>query len=246
LLAHDDAELPDVAQRAFAADCRRRADDVPLAYLVGEREFYGLALKVTPAVLVPRADTETLVDWALQVLGDGLAGRSAPRVIDLGTGSGAIALAIKKRWPSGIVCACDSSAAALDVARLNAHTLGLDVEFALSDWWAALASRRFDLVVGNPPYIAGNDLHLQALRHEPTVALSPGTGGLEAIDCIIEGAPQHLLPLGWLMLEHGHDQADAVCQRLRRAGFVAVQSRTDLAGHRRCSAGRLNRVATGT
>jgi len=244
LLAHDDAEFPDEVKERFTQNCHRRADAVPLAYLIGRREFSGLTLQITPAVLVPRPDTETLVDWALEVLSGEAFGQGAPSIVDLGTGSGAIALALKHRWPAAAVGACDRDSAALRVARLNARSLGLDVEFVLSDWWSAWATRRFHLAVCNPPYIAAADAHLHALRHEPVAALSPGPSGLEAIEQIIEAAPAHLLPGGWLMLEHGQDQADAVCQRLQRAGLRRVQSKTDLAGHRRCSGGRVEPPAT--
>ncbi len=239
LIAHDDAELPAEAERRFATDCQRRADAVPLAYLVGHREFCGLMLHITPDVLVPRPDTETLVDWAGEILSCKPPDHGETRVVDLGTGSGAIALALKHRWPAASISACDSDAAALGVAQLNARRLGLEIEFLLSDWGASLVGRRFHLVLSNPPYIAGDDPHLHALRHEPAAALSPGPTGMEAIDAIVRTAPTHLLPGGWLMLEHGHDQADAVCQRLHAAGFGQVQSRFDLAGLRRCSGGRI-------
>ncbi len=245
LMAHDDAGLPDEIEQRFADDCRHRADDVPLAYLVGQREFGGLMLAITPHVLVPRPDTETLVDWASEVLSRELRDQSAPRLVDLGTGSGAIALALKHGWPAAVVSACDSDAAALSVAQRNARALGLEIEFLLSDWWSGWTPRRFHLAVCNPPYIAGADPHLHALRHEPAAALSPGPTGMEAIEPIIEAAPAHLLPNGWLLLEHGHDQADAVCEHLRRAGFDQVQSRADLAGHWRCSGGRIDRRPSG-
>ena len=223
-------------QAAFDAACRRRADGEPLAYLLGEREFHGLLLQVGPAVLVPRPDTETLVDWALQLLGTPLA--QAPEVADLGTGSGAIALALKHRHPAAHVCAVDCSDRALDVARANAARHDLQVEWQQGDWWQPLQGRRFHLVVSNPPYVAGDDPHLAALRHEPALALTPGGDGLAALAHIIQCAPLHLHDGGWLLLEHGHEQAGAVCRLLADAGFEAVQTRADLAGRPRCSGGR--------
>ena len=220
---------------AFAAGCRRRADGEPLAYVLGEREFHGLMLQVSPAVLVPRPDTETLVDWALQLLALPLADN--PEVADLGTGSGAIALALKHRHPAARVCAVDCSAAALDVARANAARHGLQVEWRLGNWWQPLQGRRFHLVVGNPPYVAGNDPHLAALRHEPALALTPGGDGLAALAHIIGGAAPHLHDGGWLLLEHGHDQAGEVCRLLADAGFTGMQTQSDLAGQPRCSGG---------
>ena len=238
LLAHDDSRLTAAQQSAFAADCRRRADGVPLAYLLGEREFHGLVLKVNPAVLVPRPDTETLVEWALQVLAGPLADRADVDVIDLGTGSGAVALAIKHAAARARVCASDCSGAALAVARANARAHRLAVEFVASDWWQSLAQRRFHLALSNPPYIAAGDPHLAALQHEPTLALTPGGDGLSALRKIVKGAPEHLFDGGWLLLEHGHDQAEAVRACLKAAGFGSVQTRSDLAGRKRCSGGQ--------
>jgi len=235
LIAHEDAPLTADQQQAFAADCRRRADDVPLAYLLGEREFHGLQLQLSPAVLVPRPETETLVDWGLERLS--LWAQGAPRVADLGTGSGAIALALKHRHQAASVCAVDCSADALAVAAGNAARLGLMVEWLVGDWWQALAGRRFHLVLSNPPYVAADDPHLAALRHEPLLALTPGGDGLGALRRIVHDAGPHLIDGAWLLLEHGHDQADAVRAMLRQAGFATVQTRTDLAGRPRCSGG---------
>lgn len=234
LIAHDDAALTPVQQQAFAAACRRRADGEPMAYLLGEREFHGLMLQVGPAVLVPRPDTETLVDWALELL----AGIEAPQVTDLGTGSGAIALALKHRYPTAQVCAVELSAAALEVAQANAVRLGLTLEVVQGSWWQPLQGRHFHLVVSNPPYVAGHDPHLDALRHEPALALTPGGDGLSALAQIVREAPAHLHAGGWLLLEHGYDQQEAVQQLLTEAGFVAVSTRADLAGRPRCSGGR--------
>jgi release factor glutamine methyltransferase len=218
---------------------RGRAAGEPLAYLLGEREFHGLRLRVTPAVLVPRPDTETLVDWALELLAADFATTPAPQVADLGSGSGAIALALKHRHPGADVCAVELDAAALEVARANAAALGLAVEFIQGDWLQPLAGRRYHLLVSNPPYIAADDPHLAALRHEPRHALTPGGDGLPAIERIVRDAPRHLLSGGWLLLEHGHDQADAVHQRLAHAGFTQLHTRHDLAGRPRCTGGRL-------
>jgi len=236
LIAHDDAALTPAQQQAFSAACSRRAGGEPMAYLLGEREFHGLKLQVSPAVLVPRPDTETLVDWALELLDEA----DAPQVADLGTGSGAIALALKHQHPAACVCAVDFSAEALEVAKANAARLGLALEFVQGDWWQPLQGRRFHLVVSNPPYIADDDPHLDALRHEPALALTPGGDGLAALARIVRDAPAHLQGGGWLLLEHGHDQHAAVQQLLTEAGFVAVDTRADLAGRPRCSGGRLS------
>jgi release factor glutamine methyltransferase len=238
LIAHDDDELSQETASAFKTLCARRAAGEPFAYLVGEREFHGLSLQVSPAVLVPRPDTETLVDWALELLAGELAHRPWPEVIDLGTGSGAIALALKHRHPAARVSAVDLSAEALAVARGNAQRLGLAVDFHAGSWWQPLAGRRFDLVVSNPPYIAGADPHLAALTHEPTLALTPGGDGLDAIRTIVDGSPAHLPPGGWLLLEHGWDQASAVAALLQAAGFETVSTRTDLGGRDRCTGAR--------
>ncbi len=235
LLAHDDATLSTEQTTLLRACFGRRASGEPLAYLLGEKEFHGLMLHVDSNVLVPRPDTEVLVDWALELL----AGLEHPSVIDLGTGSGAIALAVKHAHPAAAVVATDVSAAALEVARANAGWLALHVEFVEGSWWQAAAHRRFSLVLSNPPYIAGGDQHLAALSHEPTLALTPGGDGLDALRCIVAGAAVHLEPGGWLLLEHGFDQADAVQALLRAQGFVSVQTRRDLAGQPRCSGAHL-------
>ena len=235
LLAHGEHPIDPALALRFEAHCARRADGEPVAYLLGEKEFHGLRLKVDRAVLVPRPDTETLVDWALELLA---AAPARPAVADLGTGSGAIALALAHARPHARVCAVDVSLAALAVARANGRQLGLDVEWLHSDWWSALAGRRFDMVVSNPPYIAADDPHLPALRHEPGLALTPGGDGLDALRTLIACAPAHLRPQGWLLVEHGHDQAEAVRELLKRWGFTATTSRNDLAGRPRCSAGQ--------
>lgn len=236
LIAHDDAALDATAATRFEAALRRRAAGEPLAYLLGEKEFHGLHLQVDARVLVPRPDTELLVDWALEFL-HRRAG-PAPRVLDLGTGSGAIALAVKRGCPAAQVVATDVSAGSLEVARANADRLGLELEFAHGAWWQPVAGRQFDLVLSNPPYIRADDAHLNALAHEPQAALSPGPSGLEALAAIAEGAPPRLAADGWLLLEHGFDQAADVRALLERHGFGKVTTRCDLAGHPRCSGGR--------
>ncbi len=243
LLAHgDDALAGDHAVR-FEALAARRAAGEPFAYLVGEREFHGLTLAVNNAVLVPRPDTETLVDWALALLQGELRDMVAPAVLDLGTGSGAIALALKNGCPRGRVWAGERSADALAVARANAARLGLDVRFALGDWWDALAGEAdvptFDLVVSNPPYIAADDPHLAALTHEPLSALVAADNGLADIARIAAGARDRLRAAGWLLFEHGWEQAAAVQAILRRAGFGDVETRMDIEGRARCTGGRL-------
>lgn len=235
LLAHDDTLLTEPEHQQVEHLIRRRAAGEPLAYLTGEKEFHGLTLQVTPAVLIPRPDTETLVDWALSLL---QSATQAPRVLDLGTGSGAIALALKHRHPTAIVTAVDASEDALQVAARNARRLGLDIHFRHGDWWQGLEEERFDLVVSNPPYIALGDEHLPALRHEPTLALTSGADGLDALRTIASGAPPHLSRTGWLLMEHGHDQAEPVRELLSAAGFGSVQTRQDLAGIGRCSGGQ--------
>jgi len=237
LIAHDESLLPPDVEAAWHDDLARLADEVPLAQLLGEQEFHGLTLRIGTDVLVPRADTEALVGWAIERLA-GHAGHAAPEVIDLGTGSGAIALALAHACPAARLTATDASAAALALAGENAQRLGLALDLAAGSWWQAVPGRRFDLVVSNPPYIAADDPHLRALRHEPALALTPGGDGLDAIRAITAGAPQHLRPGGWLLLEHGWDQADAVRELLHAVGLTEVDSRRDLGGRWRCSGGR--------
>jgi release factor glutamine methyltransferase len=233
LLAHDTDEVTAPQQDAYRSLCERRATGEPLAYIVGQKEFHGLVLHVDARVLVPRPDTETLVDWALEIL----APLDAPRVIDLGTGSGAIALAIKKELPDAAVDGVDASEGALQVAASNARRLGLEVKFQQGSWLDGI-EERFDLVVSNPPYVAAADPHLPALRHEPLQALASGPDGVDDIRAIVAQAPHRLVTGGWLLLEHGHDQAAAVRALLQVAGFAYVASRRDLAGIERCSGGK--------
>lgn len=236
LLAHGDTMFDAATQDAVCNLFARRAAGEPLAYLVGEREFHGLLLRVTPDVLIPRPDTETLVDWAIERLVD----LPASAVLDLGTGSGAIALALKHAQPAAQVHGSDASASALAVARTNGSRLGLQVTWHLGDWWRALdPNLRFDLVVANPPYITPGDPHLAPLRHEPLTALVAQRAGLADIESIVEGAPTRLAPTGWLLLEHGFDQAAAVCECLLQSGFEKIETRIDLGGQPRVSGGRL-------
>jgi len=232
LIAHDHEAISDAASQRYLAFCSRRMAGEPVAYLTGTKEFWSLPLAVDARVLVPRPDTETLVEWALQLL----QGRAAPRVIDLGTGSGAIALAIQSARPDARVEAVDRSADALEVARDNAQRLELPVLLRQASWLAG--AERYDLIVSNPPYVAAGDPHLAALRHEPLEALVAGPDGLDDLRAIIAAAPSHLLPGGWLLLEHGHDQAQDVRALLAAAGLADAASRSDLAGIARCSGAR--------
>lgn len=237
LLAHADAELDPAIRSLFDSDCRKRADGVPVAYLTGWREFHGLALSVTPSVLVPRPETETLVDWAIDILRGDLGNHPAPAVIDLGTGSGAIGLAVAASCPRTIVTATDLSNDALAVAGSNMRRLQLPLRLRQGSWWQAVPGERFDLALANPPYVAAGDRHLAALRHEPVAALVAPQAGLEALRSIIVEATDHLC--GWLLLEHGWDQAQAVRGLLREAGFRSIKTRPDASGHARCTGGRI-------
>jgi release factor glutamine methyltransferase len=243
LLAHDDAALEASRAVAFEALAVRRAAGEPLAYLVGEREFHGLALAVGPAVLVPRPDTETLVDWGLELLAQApLAQAVRPAVVDLGTGSGAIALALKHGCPRAAVWAVERSAPALALAAANARRLALDVRFAAGDWWAALppadGAPAFDLVVSNPPYIAADDPHLAGLAFEPRDALVAAADGLADIARIAADAPSRMADGSWLLFEHGWTQAEAVARILADAGFGSIATRADIEGRPRCTGGR--------
>lgn len=241
LIANDDAALPSSEAAVFAAWIARRATGEPIAYILGEKEFRGLTFSVNADVLVPRPDTETLVEWALEVLREG---PRNPRFVDLGTGSGAIALAIKNALPQTHVTALDESEAALQVAIANGRRLGLDVTWRHGHWWAAVPSEHFDLAASNPPYIAEGDMHLDALIHEPRTALTAGADGLDDIRLIIKKAKDHLRPGAWLLLEHGYDQRAAVASLLTTAGFIDVQSRMDLAGIARCTGARIPHEVT--
>ena len=228
----------DVQRERFERLVEARAGGMPVAYLLGRRAFWSLDLAVTPAVLIPRPETELLVELALERVPENV----ACGIADLGTGSGAIALALALERPLARVRATDLSTHALDVARSNARRLGLaNIEFAHGDWCDALGDARFDLIVSNPPYIAADDPHLSRgdLRHEPTSALASGADGLDAIRTIVATAPSHLLPGGWLLIEHGWEQATQVRDLLERRGLSSVRSARDIAGHERVSFARL-------
>jgi release factor glutamine methyltransferase len=221
--------------RRYAGLLRRRARGEPVAYLCGEKGFWTLSLKVDASVLVPRPETELLVEWVLQCLPP----ETPSRVADLGTGSGAIALSIAVERPHAQVLATDLSNDALRVARDNARVLGLErVEFRSGCWLEPLADETYDLIVSNPPYIAMGDPHLAELRHEPLMALTDGADGLNAIREIVATAPSRLVSGGWLLLEHGYDQGAAVREVLAAAGFTSIETRRDLGGHERVSGGR--------
>jgi len=237
LYAHADDDLPAQQQAAFDALVQRRIAGEPVAYLTGSREFWSLHLDVSPATLIPRADTERLVELALDRLPRG----QDLQVADLGTGSGAIALAIARERPQAQVVATDASAAALAVACGNASKNNIfNVEFIQGSWFAAVPGRRFDLIASNPPYIAAGDAHLSQgdLRYEPPGALASGADGLDDIRLIAAAAGAHLRDGGWLLLEHGYDQGAAVRALLQAAGFVDVATWQDLAGHDRVSGGQ--------
>jgi release factor glutamine methyltransferase len=237
LAAHGDAALDTDKARAFDALVRRRSAGEPVAYLTGRREFFGLDLEITPDVLIPREETEVLVELALAWLAPG----AAMRVLDLGCGSGAVALAIARERPLASVLGVDVSAAAIELARRNAARLAVaNAAFAESNWFADVGPERFALIVANPPYVAENDPHLRDgdLRFEPPAALVGGHDGLDAIREIVAAAPSHLVPGAGLALEHGYDQAAAARALFAAAGFEAIASARDLAGIERVSYGR--------
>ena len=227
----------DEAQRArYAQQLARREQGEPIAYLLGTQGFWTLDLQVSPAVLIPRPDTELLVEWARDVLPASL----AAEVADLGTGSGAIALAIARERPNARVLATDLSPAALEVAEGNARRNRVaNLRFAHGSWLEPLAGERFDLIVSNPPYIAAGDPHLPALRHEPLSALSDGADGLSCLREIVSGAREHLRAGAWLLVEHGYDQGAAVRELFAQGGYLDVQTRRDLGGNERATGGRL-------
>ncbi len=237
LYSHGDEVLDAATARRFDSLLARRAAGEPVAYLIGRRGFWQFDLQVTPATLIPRADTELLVEQALERMP-----RDRPlRVVDLGTGSGAIALALALERPNARVLATDISADALAVARANAEALGLDrVEFREGSWFDSIAAERFDLIVSNPPYIAADDEHLRQgdLRHEPLSALASGPEGLDALRTIVAGATEHLHPGGWLLVEHGWEQGAAARALLRSGGLQDVTTSRDLEDRDRVTMGR--------
>lgn len=229
--AHPERVLPADVQARFRGFLERRRGGEPVAYIIGRKEFYGLELIVDGDVLVPRPETELLVDLALE--------RQFSSVVDLGTGSGAIALAIKKQRPRARVIAVDASAEALVVARRNADRHGLEIDFRHGRWLEPLAGERVDLILANPPYVTQDDPHLGNLRHEPLIALVSGADGLDAIREIVREAPRHLCPGGWLLIEHGMGQEAAVCALLAQAGLEEVDSCPDLARIPRVAGGKV-------
>ncbi len=233
LIAHPEMALAPEAAGRFAELARRRASGVPIAYLLGVQEFYGHAFAVTTDVLIPRPDTELLVETALRLL----AGHPDARVLELGTGSGCVAISIALARPGLRLAATDRSAPALAVARGNALRLGAMVDWIESDWYAAVDGR-FDLIVANPPYVASGDPHMADLRYEPPSALTAGGDGLDCLRAIIAGAPPHLQASGALLVEHGYDQGAAVRSLMRECRLSEARTLRDLAGHERASLGR--------
>jgi release factor glutamine methyltransferase len=234
LITQSERVLSEAEALGISALLQRRLDGEPVAYILGQREFYGLPFEVSPAVLIPRPETELLVELALERL------PPRGRVLDMGTGSGAIAVALAHTRPDAQASALDVSKDALALAARNAASNGAAVRFLESSWYDAVGSEQFDLIVSNPPYIAAGDRHLSEgdLRFEPTGALTDHADGLSALRTIIGGAARHLPPQGWLLMEHGYDQSEAVRELLRQAGFSEVQSWADLAGIERVSGGR--------
>ena len=235
LAAHGDAALDAQHDAAYAALIQRRAAGEPIAYLAGSREFYGREFAVTSDVLIPRPETELLVESALIAM----RAHAEPRVLELGTGSGCIAITLALECPGARVTAVDVSRGALEVATGNALTLGARVDFVESDWFTALSGQCFDLIVSNPPYIAEGDEHLAQgdLRFEPRGALASGTDGLDALRHILEHAPSHLASGAWVLLEHGYDQAVAVRALLEVHAYRDIAQWRDLAGILRVSGG---------
>jgi len=231
VLAFQEKTLPAEAEGRFLDFVTRRSKGEPVAYILGRKEFYSLDLTVTPAVLIPRPETELLVDLVLA--------RKPASILDMGTGSGAIALALKRHLPGTRVVASDASAAALEVARRNATRLNLDIELRHGRWFEAVAGERFEAVVCNPPYVAAGDPHLAHLQFEPQLAIESGADGLDAMRIVVQEAPAHLLPGGWLLLEHGMGQQEAVRELLEAAGLETTSGWPDLAGIPRVAGGRV-------
>lgn len=239
LLTYPDQVLAPPQIEDFSRLVKRRIDGLPIAYLTGERAFYDLTFKVTEAVLIPRPETELLVELALERIPVD----QPLRVLDLGTGSGAIAITLAKHRPQTQVVAVDVSADALAVSRWNAKNLQVDnLSWVMGSWFDELSTQKFDLIISNPPYVAENDPHLRQgdLRFEPQIALSAGDSGMACIRHIIEVAPKYLVNGGWLFLEHGYDQADECRQLLQRVDFSNICSYPDLAGIMRVSGGQVN------
>jgi release factor glutamine methyltransferase len=231
LAASPEQEIPFEVENAFFDFAERRRKGEPVAYILGRKEFYGLELAVNPSVLIPRPETELLVDLALE--------RTPSSILDLGTGSGAIALALKRHRPGARVVAVDADLSALLAAKRNAAKFALDIDFRHGQWFAPVAGERFDLVVSNPPYVASGDPHLEDLRFEPLGALVSGPDGLDSIRDIVRDASAHLVRGGWLLLEHGLGQERAVGDLLTAAGLESIAAWPDLAGIARVSGGKL-------
>ncbi len=237
LLARPETPVIGPAYEQFAEWVVRRAAGQPLAYLVGEAEFRGRVFQVSPAVLIPRPETEVLIELAL----DRMRALAAPKVVDLGTGSGIVAVSLALECPQASIATVDLSQEAIAVARNNAGRLGAKVDFFQGDWFVPLAGQRFDLVVSNPPYVAAGDPHLalNGLPHEPQMALTDGADGLDCIRRIVADAPLHLNSGGWLLVEHGYDQGEACRNLLTAAGFKSASTFPDLAGIDRVSGAHL-------
>ena len=238
LAAHCDEAVNQEQSTRYLELINKRASGTPVAYLTGKRAFWKHEFAVDESVLIPRPETELLVEIALEKIG----GLRTPGILDLGTGSGIIAISLALALPQARILATDQSAKALDVARTNAKALGAsNVEFVLADWYAGLPNKRFDLIASNPPYVAENDPYLNRgdLRFEPDMALASGQDGLSAIRTIIQGAHEYLNPNGHLVLEHGFDQAEAVRTLLEKAGFQDIETRHDLADIDRATFGTL-------
>jgi len=233
--AHGDAQVQPTDVQRFRTGVAALISGEPLAYLLGYRDFWTLRLRVNRDVLIPRRETEHLVDWASQCIGGG-----ALRVLDLGTGSGAVALACKSEHPEAEVCGVDLSSRALACARTNGRDLALSVDWREGDWFDAVPGERWHLILSNPPYIAADDPHLIAgdLPAEPATALVAGKTGLESLEHIIGRAPEFIARSGWLLLEHGFDQATAVREALAKRGFTAVSTRCDWSGQERITGGQ--------
>ena len=245
MLAHGDEPVPAAAEVQFKHYVQSRVAGEPLAHITGHKAFFGLDLHVDPRVLIPRPDTETLVEWALELwAASSPVHRTTPlSVLDLGTGSGAIALAVKHQRPDVEVHAIDVSAGALAVATSNAQRLGLHIQFTQGSWLDGVR-RQFDGIVSNPPYVAAHDPHLAALAHEPTTALVAGADGLQDIRLIVGTAKPHLYPGAWLLIEHGYDQGAAVRELLLASGYESIETRRDLGQQERCTGGRMPGAGT--
>ena len=233
LIAHDDDELSDTTVMTFDMFVSMRLDGMPVPYLTGHQDFFGRYFAVDPNVLIPRPDTEVLIEQALMVTPE------RPKILDMGTGSGCIAITMAKECPGSRVTATDFSEGALNIAKTNAQTLEANIDFRLGSWWTPIKeSEKFDLILSNPPYIRPNDEHLPALHHEPQTALTDGVDGLSCLHEIAAHAIEHLDTGGWLLVEHGWDQAEAVAELFRAYGLAAVRSVKDYGGNDRVTMGR--------